>query len=103
MCRSLSKCVALENMRFLADFSNFGSILGSPGPSKKSPQNGKKSKKTLLERIGCSMVALGGFGERFGRVLGGFWVGFGWILGGFLNFWARFCIDFLELSARVRE
>ena len=56
-----------------------------------------------LERIGCSMVALGGFGERFGRVLGGFWLGFGWILGGFLNFWARFCIDFLELSACVRE
>ena len=44
-----------------------------------------------------------GFGKGFGRILGGFWEGFGWILRGFLNFWARFCIDFLELSARVRE
>ena len=90
-------------MRFFADFSNFGSILGGPDPSKKCQKIEKIEKKTLLERIGCSMVALGGFGERFGKILGGVWEDFGWILGGFLNFWARFCIDFLELSARVRE
>ena len=33
-----------------------------------------------MERIGCSMVALGGFWERFGKVLGWFWDGFGMVL-----------------------
>ena len=40
-----------------------------------------------LERIGCSMVALGGFWERFGKVLGWFWDGFGQ---DFSTFWLDF-------------
>ena len=63
-------------MRFFADFSDFGSILGGPGPSKKLQKIEKIEFFSLLERIGCSMVALGGFRERFGKILEGFWVGF---------------------------
>ena len=61
-------------MRFFAHFSDFGSISGGPGPSKKWLKIEKIDLGAHLERIGCSMVALGGFGERLRRVLGWFWV-----------------------------
>ena len=60
-------------MRFFADFSDFGSILGGQDPSKKWPKIKKMVKNAILERDARSMVVLGGFGEGFERVLGGFW------------------------------
>ena len=90
-------------MRFFAALSDFGLILGGPGPSKKW----LKIKKI---DFGAHWV----FHGRLGEVLGGFWKGFGndfglilgdlgWILGGPLNFLIRFFIDFLKLLVLIRE
>ena len=70
-------------MRFFADFSNFGSILGGPGPSKNCPKIEKNENKSLLERIWSALGVPWSLWEGFGSVLGGFWEGFGRILGGF--------------------
>ena len=70
-------------LRFFADFCDFGSILGGPGPSK---NRYKIEKIDFLTRSvlkeGCGRV-LGGSWDDFGRVLGGFWQDFEWILKGF--------------------
>ena len=62
--------------RFLLDFER-------PRPLQKIAKNRTNREQidigAHLERIRCSMVALGGFWERFGLVLEWFWVGFGWI------------------------
>ena len=69
--------------RFLCVFLRILAILARfwrPGPLQKMSKNRKNREKidfgSHLERIGCFMVALGGFGERFGSVLGRFWDGF---------------------------
>ena len=53
-------------------FSDFGSILGGPGPSKN---------RTKIEKIDFSTRSF--FKEGSGRVLGGSWDGFEVILKGF--------------------
>ena len=73
---------------FFADFCNFGTILGGPGPSKKWQKIKKIEKQSHLERIWSALGVpwslwngfgsdLGGFGEGFGSVLGGIWKDFG--------------------------
>ena len=68
-------------MCFFADFSNFGSILGGPGPSKKCPKIEKNENKSLLERIWSALGVPWSLWEGFGSVLGRFWDGFGMVLG----------------------
>ena len=70
-------------MRFFADFSNFGSIWGGPGPSKKCPKIENNENKSLLERIWSALGVPWSLWEGLGSVLGGFWEGFGSVLGGF--------------------
>ena len=65
-------------MRFFADFSNFGSILGGPGPSK----NDKKLKKSRTKRFWSALGVPWSLWEGFGSVLAWIWDGFGMILGG---------------------
>ena len=65
---------------FFANFCDFGSILEAWAPPKNLEKLKNREKSDVgshLERIGCFMVALGGFGERFGNVLGRFWEGLG--------------------------
>ena len=59
-------------MRFFANFSDFGSILGGPGPSKN---------REKIEKI--DFLTRSFFKEGSGRVLGGSWDGFEMILKGF--------------------
>ena len=63
--------------RFFADFSDFGSILGGPGPSK----NWLKIEKIEFFRFFGTLSFEGefwkGFWDSFGRILGGFSMDFG--------------------------
>ena len=93
-------------MCFFAALSDFGLILGGPGPSKKL----LKIKKIVFGAHGVSHGRFGGVGafwDGFGRVLGTISERFGKILDGFLgasvNFLLRCFIEFLELLARIRE
>ena len=69
------------------DFSDFGSILDGPGPSK----NWLK-----IEKIDCffDFLARSVLKESSGKVLGQFWKDFGRIFNGFWSTLGRFWDDF---------
>ena len=94
-------------MRFFAALSDFGLILGGPGPSKKWLKIKKIAFGAHWVSHGRFGGGLGAFWDGFGRVLGTISERFGKILDGFLgasvNFLLRCFIEFLELLARIRE
>ena len=67
-------------MRFLIDFSDFGSILGSPGASDNCKKSLKINVEARSERVpACDMILVAifqmfdGFWKDSGGILGGFW------------------------------
>ena len=92
--KTVLKNMLFLNLEFYAFFcgsDRFWLDLGRPRPLQKMAKNQKDREQidfgAHLKRIGCSMVALGGFWERFGKVLGWFWDGFGQ---DFSTFWLDF-------------
>ena len=70
-------------MRFLIDFSGFGSILGGPGASENCKELLKIDVGSRSERVlACDLISVAIL-NRFLQILDGFWKGSGGILEGF--------------------
>ena len=77
-------------MRFFANFSDVGSILGGQDP----PKNCQKLKKSRRNPFWSTFEAHYVFHGCFGRVWGAIWMGFGKVWGGFWEGLGRVGNDF---------
>ena len=80
--------------RFFADFSDFGSILGGPGPSKNWLKIEKIDFFPIFWHTQFWRRVLGRFWDSFGRILGGFSMDFGRLLEDFGMIFERIWCDF---------
>ena len=79
-------------MRFFANFSDFGSILGGQKSLKNRKKSNKNSKIRKKVDFGTGSVRR----DASGRVLGRFWEGFGRVLEGFREGFERVLGEFWE-------